>query len=968
MVLTDTIKTKLAELNHRLKGDVSLNEADRLLYASDASIYQRQPLAVARPADRSDCVRLLEFARQYHIALIPRAGGTSLAGQVVGEAMIVDVSRHMTNIIAVDREQRTALVEPGVILDSLNQHIKPLGLKFAPDPSTLNRCTISGIIGNNAWGAHAPVYGSTRDHVLETATALLSGDLLHTKALDDNAFADTLTLPTAQGAIYRCVHSIIEKHRTEIVTRYPDKRNLICNAGYALHELAAMRPWSPQGPPFNLSALLCGSEGTLGIITQAKVKLVPVPKYSVAIGAHFHTIDEALHAVTPALRQGACAVELLDEHLLNLTLHNSEQAKNRFWIEGAPKAVLLIEFYGENAHELNESVQRLISQFKAQQLGYTYNIITGDKVTQVWSMRRAALGLLMGMQSSKKAVSFIEDSAVPVKHLPEFVRHVQSLMQQHGVTCIYYGSVSMGLIHLRPLLDLNQHHDRQTFLILADEVAQLLIQYNGTMSAKHGDGIVRSAYIERFFGPDIVQALQSIKSCFDPDQLLNPHKIVHPEPIDRNLRYQSTTITTTTTGFNWGPNGLLAAAQQCNGAGACRKLAGNGTMCPSYMATREELHSTRGRANTLRQALQQQQGLNGNALKVINHSLQYCLSCKGCRSECPANVDMARLKAECMFQTHKLNGTPLRSIVLSQLPAISRAGSGFSALSNAFTRLPVVKSLLGFSAERPLPKWAARRFSHWFNTHTRHPNAGRAGKIILFNDMFTEYYDPALGCSAVELLERWGFNITLSPCFASPRLSISLGLLDQAQARMAIALNWLQTTVTQDTYILGLEPSELLTYRDEASALPLSDSRMAFLETHRKQFVLFEEFVSEHHQSFCPGVSFEDQTVNIALHVHCHQKSLSNTEHCVTALQTLPQANIQSIPSGCCGMAGLFGYEKQNYALSQQIGELVLFPFLRDLSQPTTIVATGASCRQQIQDSLNIKAFHPAHILHQQLV
>jgi FAD/FMN-containing dehydrogenase/Fe-S oxidoreductase len=967
MISSHATNAKLLELNQNLKGEISGAETDRLLYSTDASIYQRQPLAVARPANRDDCWRILEFARQHQIALIPRAAGTSLAGQVVGEAIIVDVSRHMTHIITVDTERQTAWVEPGVILERLNQHVQPMGLKFAPDPSTLNRCTVSGVIGNNAWGAHAPVYGSTRNHILEIELLLPNGDILHTQPLDDKAFANKLKLSNCEGDIYRCINAVMQQHRPLIQARFPNKNDVICNAGYALHELAAMRPWNPHGPEFNLSALICGSEGTLGLITQAKVKLISSPKHSTVIGVHFHSIDEALRAVVLALRHGACAAELLDEYLLNLTLHNPEQTKNRFWVQGKPNAILLIEIYGKTKDEISDRTQQLINDFKSQQFGYAYSVIENEKVPQVWSMRRAALGLLMGMQGAKKAVSFIEDSAVPVRHLPEFVRQVRSLMQHHGTPCVYYGSVSMGLIHLRPLLNLNQNQDRQTFKTLADEVAQLLMHFNGTMSAKHGDGIVRSPYIETFFGSDIVQCFETIKSSFDPNGILNPHKIVHPEPIDRNLRFLATTINNLSTGFDWAPEGLLAAVEQCNGAGACRKLAGNDTMCPSYMATGEELHSTRGRANTLRQALQQHQGFNQNALAVIHNALQYCLSCKGCRLECPANVDMAKLKAECLHQTHKLNGTPLRTTILSHLHTISRIGSRLPDLSNRIARLPGVHSLLGFSSKRQLPKLATKRFSQWFNTHTAHKNAGLAGHIVLLNDLFTDYYDETLGRSAVEMLERWGFNITVSPCFASPRLSISLGLLDQAQARMTVALDWLQTQVNENTHIIGLEPSELLTYRDEARVLPLSVAQRAFLDKHQHQFMLFDEFVSNHRQSFPTDITYKTQPLDIALHVHCHQKSLSNTEHCVTALHIIPHANIQRIPSGCCGMAGFFGYEKQNHELSHQIGELVLLPFIRKLPPQTKIVATGASCRQQIQDFLHIKAYHPAEILYQQL-
>lgn len=967
MALTPGINSKLSELTLRLKGDISINDSDRLLYATDASIYQQQPLAVARPANNEDCLHILEFAQHHQLSVIPRAGGTSLAGQVVGEAIIIDVSRHMTGIIAVNRDEQTALVQPGVVIASLNQAVNPMDLKFAPDPSTLNRATVSGVIGNNAWGAHAPAYASTRDHILETELMLANGKTIHTAVLDDNAFAGKLSLPGLEGNVYRGIDTIMQQHRQLIEARYPNRNELICNAGYALHELAAMRPWNPGGPCFNLSALLCGSEGTLGLITQAKLKLVPIPKHSVMLAAHFHTIDEALHAVAPALALDACAVELLDDYLLNLTEHNPEQAKHRYWINGQPKAVLLIEFYDEDARRANDRIQQLMEQYRLQNMGYAFHVFDAAEIPHAWSLRRSALGLLMGMPGSKKAVSFIEDSAVPVKHLPAFVKQVQLLMQQHTTPCVYYGSVSMGLIHLRPLLDLNLERERQIFHSLAAEVAQLLIHYNGTMSAKHGDGIVRSPFIKQFFGDTIGHCLQTVKTCFDPENRLNPHKIVNPGPADANLRYQSITLPNLATGFSWQPDGLPAAAERCNGAGACRKLAGSGTMCPSYMATLDELHSTRGRANTLRQALQHHKAFNRDSLAVINNAMRYCLSCKGCRSECPANVDMARLKAECLYQTHKVLGTPIRTALLVKLDTVSRWASHMPSLANAILHQPLSQHVLGFSSRRRLPKLAAHRFSQWFAGHAPNKHAGLNGKIIIMNDLFSEYYEPELGRSAAELLERWGYEVILSPCFTSARLNISLGLLDQARKAMANTVQWLQSQLNENTWIIGLEPSELLTFRDEAGALLTQQSQRQFLESHQHRFLLFDEFVSDHHESFAKEVAFKSQSVSLAVHVHCHQKSLSHAEQCINTLQQLPNAYIQNIPSGCCGMAGLFGYQHSTYELSRQIGELVLFPFIRDLPPDTKIVATGASCRQQIRDFLNIEAYHPAQILRQQL-
>ena len=479
--------------------------------------------------------------------------------------------------------------------------------------------------------------------------------------------------------------------------------------------------------------------------------------------------------------------------------------------------------------------------------------------------------------------------------------------------------------------------------------------------------MVRSPFVETFFGKTIVHSLQNLKYSFDPDNLLNPHKIVYPGPIDHSLRYQSNEISKLTTGFVWEPEGILAAAEKCNGAAACRKLAGTGTMCPSYMATLEEQHSTRGRANTIRQVLQEQRGFTQQSLPLLKNSLQFCLSCKACHAECPANVDMAKLKAEYLYQSHKLRGTSIRTKLLSKMDTFSYWGSRSPAISNALFQLPLTKNLLGFSPKRPLPALVPATLSRWYKTHSPHSNAGTNGKVVILNDFFSEYYDKSLGRCTVELLERWGFKVTLSPCFASIRLSISLGLLEQARTRLTTALKWIRKQLEENLYIIGLEPSELLTYRDEAKSLLINSEDINTLEKMQNKTLLFDEFVSENKSTISGMTVFKDQSLEIAVHIHCHQKALSDQDKCMDALQLIPNANIQAIPSGCCGMAGLFGYGKQNYDLSAQIGESVLLPFIRELPTSTKVVATGASCRQQIQDFLKITAYHPAKIIHQQL-
>jgi Fe-S oxidoreductase len=745
---------------------------------------------------------------------------------------------------------------------------------------------------------------------------------------------------------------------------------MITNTGYALDRLMAFAPWQQNGEPFNLAQLVCGSEGTLGVVLEATVKLTPTPEISVVLGAHFDSITNALQAVAVAVAHNAAAVELLDKYLLNLTAQNKEQQRNRFWIDDRANAVLLIEFSGkQDRNVLLERVQRLVSELKQDGLGFHFPVLENADAERAWAVRRAALGLLMGMRSEKKAVSFIEDSAVPVTGLADFVHDVQKLMTTFNTDCVYYGSVSMGLIHLRPLLNLHTEAGRQRLSKIGSAVADLLVRYGGTMSAKHGDGRVRSAFIERFVGTELMEDFRRIKLAFDPQGLLNPGKIVAPLPMDDDLRYQLGQGKALITGFRWPRNGgLLAAIEQCNGAGVCRRLAGQGVMCPSYRATKEEKHSTRGRANVLRQVLQHQQLQDLIAIHQVLEVLDLCLACKACHSECPANVDMARIKSECLYQLNKHRPLPLSARVVSALPAFSRWGSRAPVLANALTKLPIGKRLLGFDARRRLPSLARPPFSKWHKrrsgiTHNDHSNA----TVVILNDLFTEYYDSACGRAAVEVLEQLGFTSRITTHVSALRPLISQGLLAQAKSELFHAIDELYEYATQGLWIIGLEPSELLTYRDEAQAFDVSDDVRDKIQMVAQQSVLFEEFLLQCESSRLQRLQFVDKPLVIGVHTHCHQKALSRTEVCAQALNLIPQAKVHHLDSGCCGMAGTFGYEKNHYEVSKTIAEIELFPHVRQLPDDAVIVATGTSCRQQIWDLLGCRAYHSAEILRRNL-
>jgi len=957
-------------LSQLLDGDVLFDEITRMLYATDASIYQQRPLAVIKPRHRDDCIKLMQFAHDHKLPVIPRAAGTSLGGQVVGDALIIDFSCYMNNISEINVETQTARVQPGVVLDVLNQASRKSGLQFAADPSTTNRCTISGVIGNNAWGAHSPMYGTTRDHIISIDAVLANGENLLFNALDDKALAHLLTTSTQEAQLYQRLINDINENRDHILKAYPVE-TLPCNMGYALNALANQQPWNVHGAPLNLTTLLCGSEGSLALTTEATIKLVPIPKHKHMLCCHFETLPDALEAVQLAVNLQANAVELLDDAILALTKSNLEQQRNRDWIKGDPKAVLLVEFCGENPSELNDRVAALMEELSRSGLSRQYTTLINEQADKAWAIRRAGLGLLMGSSNAVKPITFIEDSAVPVAQLPRFVSQFQQMLKTTNTPCVYYGSVSMGLIHLRPAIDLRSTAGKQQMVQLADATADLLKQYGGTMSAKHGDGRIRSNYIKKMLGDNIYSLMGKIKHSFDPHNLLNPHKVTHPLTMHTDLRGDVNIRSDhNTTYLQWdSPKGIITAVEKCNGAGACRKPAGSGTMCPTYMATLDEKLSTRGRANVIRQTIQDhgfESGVRHNNIKEV---LDTCLSCKGCRSECPANVDMARLKIEHLQHYIKNHGTSLRTHVIRHFDLLSRLGHYIPALANVTLNSYFIKSLLKYHTQRKLPELSGFSLSRWHQLHVRPRTSGPLGDIVILNNAFSEYYDVNTGVAATEFLEHAGYRVTVSPCFKSLRTVLSQGLVNVARKRLKKLIDYLHPLVEQHIPIIGLEPSELLTLRDEAISLIDTQRYKQQLNTINKYTKLFEEFVSEQRYKIeAQALHWKNNKITMLLHGHCHQKSLVGMDSCLDALSMIPDSGVQLIPSGCCGMAGAFGYEQEHYDLSLKIGKLILFPAIRNAAKDTLIVATGTSCRHQIRGAMSRRVFHPAEILRNALL
>jgi len=962
--MTSELPSKLSILGQALEGELLADRLSRLLYATDASPHQKVPLAVVRPRHRDDCVTLMRFAAQERLPLIPRAAGTSLAGQCVGDGLVIDFTRHMDRILAIDPERRRARVQPGVIRDDLNDALHPLGLMFAPDPSTSNRCAIGGMFGNNAWGSHALRYGTTRDHVLSVEAVLSDGNVARFESLNDEQLREKLALDNLEGRIYRAVFQAIDRHRALILERFPSPDGIPRNAGYPLDVLARGQPWESRGPSFNLARLLCGSEGTLALVSEIEVNLAPLPAQRRLVCVQFDSLSQALSTVAIALGHRPSAVELVDRHILTLTQTNLEQQRNRFWIEGDPAAVLLIDFVDETGDRAAAAVESLMAELRVRNLGYSRKVLESPLRERALALRAAGLGLLMGMPGPVKAVTGIEDTAVAVTDLSAYADAVLSIIGRHGTDCVVFGPAGWGVLHFRPLLDLGSRDGRRLYQRILEEVFEEVIRFGGTISAKHGDGRLRSPYLSAMLGDELYGLLRGIKAAFDPHDLLNPHKIFDPPPLISDLRAHEDGKPVATY-FDWSREaGFRVAASKCNGAGACLKSAGRGTMCPSYMATREEKHGTRGRANIFRQVMDNPEPWEKTNRELLREVLDLCLACKGCKSECPANVDMARMKAEFLQQHYDRSGVPWRARIVGNFDRLSRIAGFAPALSNAVLAQIWAKSRLGFHPERPMPPLAGEPFSRWLKRRHGAEPAGRRGDVLLFNDPFTEYYEPRLAIAAYEVLERLGIRMAATPCLESGRIQISQGLLRAARKRLSRAVERLYPWAVTGRWIIGLEPSEILTFRDEAADLLQGEELRKKARVVADRTLTFEEFIDREFGRLDEN-PFGDALAGktLLVHGHCHQKALLGMQPLLKALSLIPGVDVQPIPSGCCGMAGVFGYENEHYAVSLDIAELVLFPAIREAGTDTLIVAPGTSCRRQIADGLGARAYHPAEVM-----
>ncbi|MGD1031849.1 MAG: FAD-linked oxidase C-terminal domain-containing protein [Opitutaceae bacterium] len=967
----------LESLSEALEGRLRTDETTRALYATDASDYRELPLAVAYPKDEAEIRDLILFARKHRTSLIPRTAGTSLAGQVVGRGIVVDVSRHMTRILEIDTASARVRVEPGVVRNELNLALAPHGLCFGPETATQNRAMIGGMVGNNSCGANSLIYGSTRDHLLSARALLSDGSAVEFGPLTPAGFRARCAGDALENALYRQAQRTLgdASVRAEIEREFPKKSIHRRCTGYAVDSLAACEPFSPGGPPFNFCRILAGSEGTLAFLTEITLACVPLPpRDTLLVCVHCKTVDEALRANLLALPHAPRSSELLDRYILDCTKTNIEQRRNRFFIEGDPGAMLVVEFGAPAIEKAEAEAAEFEAELRAAGLGYAYKCVRGADQDRVWNVRKAALGLLANIPGDGRPVAVVEDTAVDPADLPAYVRDFDAILDRHGLSAVHYGHAGAGELHLRPILNLKDSEGHRLYRVLATEVARLVKRYGGSLSGEHGDGRLRGEFLPLMVGEKNYALFRAVKSAWDPAGIFNPGKITDAPPMDTSLRYEPGQVTRdfpTTLDFS-SSGGLMRAAERCNGSGDCRKshLMG-GTMCPSYMATRREDATTRARANILREVLTRSNQANPFDSEAIAAVMDLCLSCKGCKSECPSNVDVARLKAEWLQHFHDARGVPLRSRLVGGFSSLARAGSLAPGIYNfvAGNRLAsgLLKRVAGFAPLRSLPRLHETTLRRWHRSHADRAGPFPRGRVHLFCDEFTDYNDTPAGIKAVRLLNRLGYEVVIPAHVESGRAKISKGLLREARELAIRNVELLKDVITDAQPLIGIEPSAILGFRDEFPDLvPPGLREAARALSHRA--LLIDEFIArEAGAGRILREAFTDEPRLIKLHGHCHQKALASIGPTVAALGLPLNYRVEVIPSGCCGMAGSFGYEKEHFAVSQQVGELVLFPAVRAAAADTLIAAPGTSCRHQIKDATGRLAFHPAEILHDAL-
>ncbi|TKT86670.1 FAD-binding and (Fe-S)-binding domain-containing protein [Dyadobacter frigoris] len=955
--------------------DSTLHTAQRKIYATDASVYQEMPLAVSLPKTVEDIRRLIKFANNQKVTLIPRAAGTSLAGQVVGKGIVVDISKHFGAILEVNAEEKWVRVQPGVIRDDLNKHLAPYGLLFGPETSTASRAMIGGMIGNNSCGLHSISWGTTRDHLLEVKALLSDGSetVFNNSVVGD--YTKKLSLNTSgkrEQAIYAGMWGVLSNPVDQELIKKQFAKPTVTrrNSGYALDALVN----NFEKDQINLCNLIAGSEGTLCFVTEAKIALVDMPPASVGVVCiHANSLAESLHANRVAMKYSPKASELVDRYIMDFTKGHHIYSKNRFFLEGDPAALLMVEFWGNTDEEVKKQAEILIADLLSEGLGYAYPLLFGDDATKAWDIRKAGLGLIRNLPGDTQPVNLIEDCAVAVEDLPDYIADLEKLIASHGLHASYYAHAGAGELHVEPMINLKTSEGKQKFRQVLADTAVLVKKYKGALSGEHGDGRLRGEFIPFMMGEEVYEIFRQVKRIWDPNGIFNANKIVDTPPMNEFLRYEQDKpqphIATT---FDFSKQeGMLRLAEKCSGSGDCRKteLTG-GTMCPSYMATRKERDTTRARANILRQYLTPggETAEAGTSQEMVKEILDLCLSCKGCKSECPSSVDVGKMKAEFTQQYYETHSIPLRTNLIAnfgkQMKLASIAPWAFNAVFGTPALRKVANKMVGFHPERSMPLLSSTTLKHWWEKRkSKNTNVETHSKVYLFCDEFTNYNDVEIGKKAVMLLEKLGYEVIIPEHAESGRSYLSKGLVKEAQKLAIRNIELLKDIITQKTPLIGIEPSAILSFRDEYIDL-VPEHLKIDAQNIATNALLFEEFITrEIEAKRITKASFSKEQRLIKLHGHCHQKALSSLLTSKIALSLPENYKVQLIPSGCCGMAGSFGYEEEHYAVSMQIGELVLFPTVRQQPDEVIIAAPGTSCRHQIKDGTGRKAKHPIEIL-----
>lgn len=984
------MQASLARLEQSLEGllffnNSAIHQAQLMAYSTDASVYQERPLAVAVPVSVEDIKKLVHYASAHHITLIPRAAGTSLAGQVVGNGLVVDISRYFTRILEVNKEEKWVRVQPGVIRDELNHHLESFGLMYGPETSTASRAMIGGMLGNNSCGLHSIVWGSAREHVLEVNALLSDGS--------EVLFCEESISKPATGlkhSIYASLKQLLGDPVNQQLIRdnFPDVKVQRRNTGYALDSLLAMEPFTPGGLPFNLCKLLAGSEGTLAFATEIKLNLIDLPpQHTAVVCIHCHSIVEAMQANKLALTHRPMASELVDKFILDFTIGHPEYHRNRFFIEGDPEAILMVEFMEHSDDAATRKADALIRQLQEQKMGFAWPVLYNEQTKFAWDVRKAGLGLLRNLRGDAQPVNLIEDCAVSTDDLPDYISDLQNVLAKHKVQASYYAHAGAGEIHVEPIINLKSPEGLKTFRDILADAVELIKKYKGALSGEHGDGRLRGEYIPSVVGEKTYALFQQVKAIFDPLYIFNAGKITGTPAMDTHLRVQqkpSAPVVSTYFDFT-GNDGILRLAEKCSGSGDCRKMpATGGVMCPSYMATRLEKDTTRARANVLRQFLSNE--LDGQPFQheEIKEIMDLCLSCKGCKTECPSGVDVAKMKAEFLQHYYDKNGVPFRARLIANYSKQMKLVSLVPALFNWFYRVPFFRRtahrMVGFHPERTMPEVAGQTLMKWFEGRQKSKLKSKNGatplmgeslqkgkRVYLFCDEFTNYNDAEVGKKAVLLLEALGYEVFIPEHGDSGRTYLSKGLVKEAKKIINKNIRLLTGFISPETPLIGIEPSAILSFRDEYIDLSDPENKQAAIALSKAAFTIEEFIANEYKAGRIDRALFTTAEKKILIHGHCYQKSLSSQNFTKTCLEIPVHYQASLIPSGCCGMAGAFGYEKEHYAVSQQVGELVLFPAVRAAAADTIIAAAGTSCRHQVKDGTGRLSQHPVEILYDAL-